>query len=301
MTNNIIKNYFFGSEWLYYKFYIGESTSDKFLLEIIKPLVDSLIENKLIDKWFYIRYADPETHIRVRFHLTDVKFISDIAILIHNSTKYYTDNGFIHKIQLDTYKREIERYEYHNINECEELFFLNSRFNLSIIDEYGDSEERWLFGMKFIDELLRDFGYNLEEKRDLTKMLKTGFAEEFRADKAINQKLSNKYRAEKEKIIQCIETKSTFFEKNIKTHKKDFKAIISRIKSNNPDGEYIKVINNLIDSLIHMHCNRLFSTKQRAHEWVVYDLLFRYYEGKIARIKYSNEKEIGVSQKSFKE
>lgn len=301
MTTNITKNYFFGSKWMYYKFYIGESTSDKFLLEIIKPLVDTLLENKIIDKWFFIRYADPDTHIRVRFHLTDVKFISDIAILIHDSTKYYTDNGFIYKIQVDTYKREIERYENHNITECEDIFFLNSKFNLSIINEYGDSEERWLYGMKFIDEFLSDFGYKLEEKRDLIRILKTGFAEEFKADKAINQNLSNKYRTEKEKIIQCIETESTFFDKTIKTHKKDFKLILNKIKINNPDGEYIKVINNIVDSLIHMHCNRLFKTKQRAHEWVIYDLLFRYYDGKLARIKYSIDKEIGVSQKSFKE
>ncbi len=52
-----------GSEWIYYKIYCGVKTADKILTETIKPLVEQLKMLNLIEKWFFIRYSDPDTHI----------------------------------------------------------------------------------------------------------------------------------------------------------------------------------------------------------------------------------------------
>jgi len=290
--NNVTRNFHFGSEWIYFKFYMSENISDIFLTEIMSPLIEIFKFNNLIKKWFFIRYLDPDSHIRIRFHLTDVKHISEISVQIHNSLDNYIKNGFVYKIQVDTYKREIERYGIQTIDLCEELFYLNSILNLSIISKYKDSNERFLLGIKFIDEFLNDFGYNFDEKKELIGILKKGFSEEFNANKLINQSLSAKYRNLKNEIKLCLESDQIFFGKIMSQHKNPFQLVLIDLKKISREN-YRIVRNDIIDSILHMHCNRLFKTKQRVHEWIVYDFLFRYYEGKLGRLKYT--KNIGVS------
>ena len=44
-----------GSEWLYYKIYSGPRTVENILVEIY-PKIKKLIDESLIDSFFYIRY-----------------------------------------------------------------------------------------------------------------------------------------------------------------------------------------------------------------------------------------------------
>ena len=76
----IQRNFSIGSEWLYYKLYTGHKTADFILTEVIKPLTEEFLEKGLIDKWFFIRYADPKHHIRLRFHCLDTKNIGKVIL-----------------------------------------------------------------------------------------------------------------------------------------------------------------------------------------------------------------------------
>ena len=44
-----------------------------------------------------------------------------------------------------------------------------------------------------------------------------------------------------------------------------------------------------VRSIIHMTMNRLFRSKNRLYEMVIYDFLFRYYQSALARIKYAKK------------
>ena len=71
-----------GSEWLYAKLYTGTVAADHALREIVAPLVREMIEAEAADRWFFIRYADPETHLRMRFHGDPKKLHSDVLPLL---------------------------------------------------------------------------------------------------------------------------------------------------------------------------------------------------------------------------
>ena len=88
-----------GSEWLYYKLYCGVKTADKLLADVIRPLVDELIGLEWIDNFFFIRYADPDLHIRVRFHLADSTKLGHIITKISTYLHPYADQGLITKTQ----------------------------------------------------------------------------------------------------------------------------------------------------------------------------------------------------------
>lgn len=68
-----------GSVWLYYKLYTGPKLADKILALYILPIINQLYEHRLIDLFFFIRYNDPDFHIRIRFK---TKNNSDVISII---------------------------------------------------------------------------------------------------------------------------------------------------------------------------------------------------------------------------
>ena len=63
------------------------------------------------------------------------------------------------------------------------------------------------------------------------------------------------------------------------------KSIVKEIISLNYNKQLLVPLNDLMGSYIHMMCNRLFKSKQRMHELVIYTFLLKYYESEIARAK----------------
>ncbi|MBQ0735800.1 thiopeptide-type bacteriocin biosynthesis protein [Aquimarina celericrescens] len=282
--SNIQRSFIIGDEWLYYKIYTGPKTSDLVLTNIIKPVTNTLLKNKSIDAWFFIRYSDPKPHIRVRFHYTEPAHIADIINTLYNPIKEYIDEDLIWKVQIDTYQREIERYGERTIEQSEALFFYDSKMIIDFLDmvEGDEGEElRWLFGIRAIDTLLNDFGYDEDGKLKVLEGLKSGFGEEFGMNKFLKKQLDKKFRDEKEKINEFLAFKREdnpdyapildVLEEKSKESKIAIKSIVS-IMTVGPE------LDRLMGSYIHMLMNRLFRSKNRLHEMVLYDLLYRTYK-----------------------
>lgn len=88
------------------------------------------------------------------------------------------ENGTIKKGQLDTYKRELERYGDHSFEEMETIFFADSVAVDGILDIIeGDDREhyRWLYGIRGVDMMLTNFGLKLEGKKELMIVLRRLF------------------------------------------------------------------------------------------------------------------------------
>lgn len=285
MSKRIQRDYILGDEWIYYKIYTGQSTSDKILIDIIAPISQSLLREKIIDKWFFIRYSDPESHLRVRFHLENSNNFHIVINKFKNILKHYIKTDLIWNIQLDTYKQEIERYGgKKKLELSENLFFYDSEMIvkfISTIDGEEGEEIRWLFSLKAIDIFLDSFNFTIAEKLSLLNNLKTSFGYEFGMSKPLKTQLNQKYRNNREKIETFLS--STFFInpdyneiQNLLDEKKvnsleTIKKIITLSKKTRIE------IDNLLISHIHMTMNRIFKSKGRIHELVIYDFLYRYY------------------------
>lgn len=99
-----------GDEWVYLKIYVNPAESDRILLDSICSLKDKLLNDGIIDKWFYLRYGDPEYHLRIRFHLVRTGHLGLLIGLFNDAIKQDIVKKYIWKIQADTYNREMERY-----------------------------------------------------------------------------------------------------------------------------------------------------------------------------------------------
>ena len=283
-----------GSEWLYYKIYTGTKTADRILTEAIKPVSEKLLEEGIIDSWFFIRYSDPKLHLRVRFHHTESLQLEKTIRLMHDSLVPFVESDLIWKLTNDTYNRELERYGYTYIEQSEILFFHDSVMVVNILDLIeGDEGEiiRWLIGLRAIDEMLEVFGYNEEQKLIYLEKLRDGFGAEFGMNKDLKSQLSGKYRTEK-KVIENVMNRLNDNESGmaplfelLQNKRENTLPIATTLITLEKSNSLEIPKDQLMNSYLHMMCNRLFKSKQRLHELVLYDFLCQYYTSQKARKK----------------
>ena len=283
-----------GSEWLYAKLYTGTATADVLLREVARPVVDSLMQTGAVDSWFFIRYGDPEWHLRLRFQGRPEKLQRVAMPLLNLAFSEPLNDGRAWRVQLDTYEREVERYGgATGIELAERIFHADSEAALEIIEmlEPGDAgaDERWRLTLYGIDLLLADLGFDLETKQMVVKDARDGLAREFRADKNLWAQLRMRSRAERRDLTELLRSDSASAHplapglEILHRRSKRFAPVIAELKAHAQAGHLTATLQQLAQSYAHLHANRLLRSAQRQQELVIYDLLARLYESQIAR------------------
>ena len=77
--------------------------------------VNEMLNQNVIAKWFFIRYSDPDFHIRLHLHLNEARDFSCIFNRFFVVLQPVINTGLVWNIQCDTYQREMERYGYNSI------------------------------------------------------------------------------------------------------------------------------------------------------------------------------------------
>ena len=274
-----------GDEWLYYKIYTGVNIADNLLITAIKQIISILKKQKLIDSWFFIRYNDPDFHLRIRVHLLDWSSKDAILNVFNKTVKEYIENGSIWKIELSNYERELERYAFDNIEKSEIIFSYDSDMIISLIESTKDKNELniiWLYSLKAIDDLLNAFEIELIDRVMLFEFLYKDFSLEFNSNKVLRKQIDAKFRALENEIGRVITEINQYSEI---LHKRyiEIKPLAISIKLNIEKNTLIE----LVASHIHMHINRIIKSNARMHELVIYGILEKYYRKKKGLIKYS--------------
>jgi len=286
-----------GSEWVYLKIYSGPKSGDKLLSQLIGPLVNTLLDDNIIDKWFFIRYDDPGYHLRLRLHLLDESKYQFTVDFFDSLAEPFLRNGLIHKVIPETYNPEIERYGPGIMKYSEMLFFYDSEMCLQLLEVLsGDQNEkdRWLAGLQVINALLDDFKYKDQQKLELIRKLNLSFAKEFNKDSNLAKQISTKYRIYKDEIESSLSGRrdkvlSKWVGNIIKIRSARIAQIRSRI-SIYLEKDGVLELDDLLGNYIHMTMNRMFRARQRTMEMVLYDFLFRTYKSKLAKNKYRNRR-----------
>jgi thiopeptide-type bacteriocin biosynthesis protein len=280
-----------GSEWLYTKIYCGPKVADRVLVSSVKPLVDALRAEGLIDQWFFVRYADPDPHLRVRLHLPDVAHFGQVIQRLSEVLTPLVREGYIWKTQTDTYRRELERYGAATIGQAEALFCADSEHAVQLLAQTLDRPEAsdvyWLGGLHFVDELLTAFSYSIEAKSQLLGRLKDAFAQEFN-DKSLKHQLGRKYREQRAAIEQVLHpgTESGLPVLLPAYHQG---AVVRRVAREllelQAQQQLQPSLDQLLSSYIHMLLNRLIAEQPRLHELVIYDFLYRHYQSQLGLLR----------------
>ncbi len=256
-----------GSEWLYFKLYCGVYVSDEILLSKIKPIAEILIKENKITHWFFIRYADPENHLRIRFHLSEDKYFSNLVGLVSKSLKEEVESKIIWKITIDSYDRETDRYGYNTIEDVELFFHYDSSQILNILANFSDGQSRFLQLLNWLEFIISKFRINEEELIAFLDQNQQNFKKEFRINHKGKKELGFKYK----KLIKNNNNQYNLAFLREQEVSNTIKILINKMRKD----EKIYNLPRILSSLIHMSTNRLFSHNQRLYEMVVYDFLYK--------------------------
>jgi thiopeptide-type bacteriocin biosynthesis protein len=281
-----------GSEWLYVKLFTGTATADQVLRRINSVLTWALTAGGA-DQWFFLRYGDPDWHLRLRIHGAPNRLLHETLPLLTRVTAPLLNTGQLWCIQLDTYEREVERYGGETgIRLAERVFHADSDAVLAIVrDLTGDvgAELRWRVALRGVDLLFDDLGLTLEQKRDIAQRAQRGYGQEFGADGAFKQEVSRLYRRERaavETLLDPHQEPPAELAASIKTLH-DRSAVLAlparELRAAAEAGQLTAGLPELAMSLAHMHVNRMLRSAQRAQELVIYELLGRAYSSQAAR------------------
>lgn len=243
---------------------------------------------------FFIRYADPNFHIRLRLFVPAAEQYGYVMRQLHEVLDECYSCNMISNVASDMYIRELERYGDETIELCEDIFCVDSHYVVKLLNALNDSNEvadpeqlRWELALLVNDDLFDVLGCDVLSKNDIITKFADSYKREFNlVSKAFTKQVNDKYR----KLRPIID--KAYARQNVGCE--DVYSILEERKSKL--GELISRGNTLLSypkdmqqrvftSLMHMSMNRLFRAKNRIYELVIYDFMQRYYKSIIARNK----------------
>lgn len=246
-----------GSEWLYAKIYLGTDQENRFLTEYCYPFVEFLLQQQIIKEWFFVRYSDSKTHVRLRFKGVKEDITSKLLPILHDWAHDLIQRKCIQDLTLSGYDREMERYGGKELIEAaESLFHADSVTTISlvslILNKKNSIPEEIISALSIID-LLKGFGMNLGEQLDFFSMhmIEKEELKGFREHKTSLLSLSEAI------LLDVHSEKSNLLQESFEKRKDNLRSFAEKMKDIENRGELLSTPHNIYSSIIHMHCNRL--------------------------------------------
>ena len=273
-----------GSEWLFLKIYCGTASADTLLRDLVGPVVRDATANGVIDRWFFIRYGDPDWHLRVRMH-GDPSKLAALLVDMHQLVQPLLANGSVVRLAVDTYEPEAERYGgAQALPLIEAMFEADSEAALAILGlTAGDAgmEMRWRLALRGSDMVLEDLGLGAADRALVVRQLRDAYRNEFRVDATLRRQIGQRYRVEAPTLLPLLrrddgDNAQLWPAFDILTARSArIQPLARELASLDALGQLTCARSDIAKSLVHMHVNRLLRSAQRAHELVLYDFLDR--------------------------
>jgi thiopeptide-type bacteriocin biosynthesis protein len=270
-----------GSEWLYAKLYTGTATADGLLRDTVGPLVRDALTSGAADGWFFLRFNDPDWHLRVRLHGDPARLAGEVLPALHAAAERERAAGRLWRLELGTYEREIERYGGDaGTAACEAIFHADSETVLALLAAGPSPDERWRLALAGIDRLLADVLGDPAAERDLVTRMRDGYAREHQAGPAFFKGVGERWRGEGRDLRARLDGEPHAL---LRARSERIAEPAARLRALAERGELGTPLSDLAGSLAHMHANRLLRSAGRAHELVLFDLLARAHAARAAR------------------
>ena len=244
-------------DWFYFKLY-GYSKRTNELISYLYDKLENLIVGHKAKQYFFIRYSDPDQHLRVRVRSEkDMKFVVFDELI--NLFLQFRNAGLISEVVIDTYEREIVRYGGTELIEAaEKYFFYDSRTVMKIIYMQQLKKEKFnleYIGVSFIAMAMEAFRLPLKEKEELLSSISNQslYRKEFQQDRknlidAVNW--ANQW----EKIRNKVNYPYVY--DYLEELYVPLKQYADAVYQADQEGNLTNTVENIMRSIIHMFCNR---------------------------------------------
>ncbi|ASS74688.1 hypothetical protein CIG75_06680 [Tumebacillus algifaecis] len=261
-----------GGEWLYAKLYGVSARQEELIGGHLREFCRDVQANGIVSKSYFIRYADPEPHIRLRFHGDPETLAAKLWPRLHEWASMLQKEGLLSRIATDTYDPEIERYGGPQpMKTVENLFALDSVavsgwLHSKRFQKLGLSLEQ--IGAVSVIDYLESFGMSFNES---FQWLDQRFShkeqqEEFRTQRKLLLTLSNSLddwqglRAHPEGEIVY---------SGLQVRHEAIARFAEEIREHAALGNLYNTFDNIVGSVIHLHLNRLLGTDRERERGVM--------------------------------
>ncbi|WP_172954181.1 lantibiotic dehydratase [Pedobacter ginsengisoli] len=272
VVRNVKTAFFPGEEWLYFKIYAHPETVNLLLSkDSLYRILQRFRKRNAIYCWFFVRYADPDHHLRLRMR-TNALFASEIAAAINRMIKRLFKNGLIADFIIASYQPELERYGFAGMEKVEGIFELSSDAVLSFHQVANTLEDRICFAFSSVAQILSAILPALNERLAFSENMRKAMMRT--AEKQV--KLDNYYRKKRHQLELAVKHPEKYFgcpvASEIRKLQEKCKAITDTKLLVSQDR-----YNRFVSDLIHMHLNRINAAGSPEFDRNVYYLLRKYY------------------------
>ena len=244
--------------WLYLKLYCNENREEELIAFYILDFAEEIKEKYGI-QYFFIRYADPKPHVRLRFKGSQTMLYQIMPLIMEWCSKLYKDR-IIGDMNLSVYEREIERYGGIDlIDQAERIFFTDSLIVENILNLKRTGQLAIdINKIAIISTIMyiTNFFDMYDEQLDFVGV--NYHSNEFMTD----------FKKQKNELLEICGIENNWLEL---TKSEEGKLLFNILSSVNEEIEiYKKKINEknqnkvfkngIVTSVIHLHCNRLIGT-----------------------------------------
>ena len=253
-----------GEDWAYLKLYAAVARQDELIAGPLRQIVQTQQQQKLIDRWFFIRYSDPEPHLRLRFHAREGIAIQTILAVVLPWSASLARRGLLQRTTLETYDREVERYGGPSaIDLLEQVFTADSEVVSSIVAaQYAGQVtlDPLAIAVWTLDQFFVGWGWERQQRLEWTKTVteKYAFRQEYRPER---RRYCHLFVPGKQMEPELAEQRARLLEL-IGSQETTLRELSERVRGlANVHKLWIDEA-SLMKSLAHMHVNRLLGLDQ---------------------------------------
>jgi thiopeptide-type bacteriocin biosynthesis protein len=247
-----------GSEWLFVKIYCPRHLERDLISEPIFTFSENAVASGFADSWFFLRYADPQPHVRLRFRGSPELLTHQLFPRVSEWGIRLMSEGLCLKFLFDTYEQEIERFGgLLGMTASESVFATDSRscalLMRALKAKLWPHDETALLALS-TDNLLQDFGLSeadlLGWYRRYATMGDSELGAEYRKRKTVLRSLLGS--PEERQADQALNVSSALRER-----RDALRPVARNLRDLAGEGALSQSLDTLLASFVHLHANRL--------------------------------------------
>lgn len=256
-----------GSDWLFVKLYAPVDLEADLIAGPVSRFAAAAVDGGLAAEWFFIRYADPEPHLRLRWRGEPGQLTRRLLPAVAEWAAGLVAGGQCQRVAFDTYEREVERYGGPAaMAAAESLFAADSRAVAALLGRMAGWPDLDLTALAVYtaDDLLAALGLGAAERlawlrRQVPSRHETG-AEYARRKQVLRRLLGSPVPPVRggEELAAVLAARR----EALGPVREQLAALAVR-------GELAQPLASLYSSFVHMHCNRLLGTDRAAERQVL--------------------------------
>jgi thiopeptide-type bacteriocin biosynthesis protein len=278
------------SEWSYWKLYAGQVTGDRVLRELSACTLRPLQAAGLTHGHYFVRYADPAWHLRVRIRLSGPDSRVEVMERMHALVSQLLENKLVWRAECATYERDSERYGGPlAMPIAEAIFCADSEAAIAVLTRLAGArltDVRWKLAFAILGRYVAAAQVPSDSRPALMETLLGEMTGHFVFGLEQRRALGAQFRR-RHKLYEQLLSETPWLADNALAEFRDVIERLStvltdhipRIRAVAPAARFSQVLG----AFLHMHTNRMVQCAGQEHDVVFYDALRRCYESANSR------------------